>query len=242
MEQPLEQRRTTDMKVLDSLGKREHLDMGADSVVFRVRGDREVDAVLKVYNGKHIKPKDAIHPKNLAEVLKGYYDDTEKAKEITDVNPNPLNQSVQIENEKYELAYEVVSQGSILFNGTSLVGGKSERTIEVFGQRYVDGYNLKLLRMLGQYSNPEVGTDARISNIRKDETQAIFVGNVKLCAKLFDLINALFLYLKTSTRSPFDFDDLNVKPFIDRKTKKITIVITDLVADLCLFNKKYRGN
>lgn len=130
------QRKSTDQDVLNSLGNKEVIGEGADSVVYRVaNGERGVNHVLKKYRHKPFTSKP---PSEQRRVLERYYDYTEQISEFINSNKNPLNQSIEVkEGDKavlYDLEYQLIPQGSIILKAGSFRSS--------FGQPFVSGMNL----------------------------------------------------------------------------------------------------
>ena len=85
---------------IKKLGNVNQISLGADSRVFRVVNPKEdVDIVAKEYSEIKIKPE------VVKEIIEQYYADTERAKKITNEQPNPLNQRVKIEDKIYSLSF-----------------------------------------------------------------------------------------------------------------------------------------
>ncbi|KKP87406.1 MAG: hypothetical protein UR90_C0006G0009 [Parcubacteria group bacterium GW2011_GWC1_35_8] len=222
---------------IKKLGNVNQISLGADSRVFRVVNPKEdVDIVAKEYSEIKIKPE------VVKEIIEQYYADTERAKKITNEQPNPLNQRVKIEDKIYSLEYRITSQGTIILN-IPMVSNQSTRMWEIMhgipkkkkhqekienktslGQEFIDGYDLNLLMNYeGEFQSlPKGITDAQEPFLERKE-----LGKV-LCS----MIEEFFSYLSKILNINLSFDSINIKPFLDKRNGKITLIITDLASSL----------
>ncbi len=202
------------------------IDEGGDSTVYSIKNTEtgEIESVAKNYDNFDLMgPGD---PKVVEEVLRQYYLDTEKAKKMLEENPNPLNQSIEIGNTKYDLRYKIISQGEIILEQEKKNEFTKEKEIikSSVGQEYVGGLNLHVL-----IEYPKGSTTI--------EEQKIFVKDYKLYQKLTEIIKKLFSYLSQNIGANFIYGAMNIKPFINEKDKTITFIITDLAASLSAYHK-----
>jgi len=213
-----------------SLGKINKIAVGADSHVSHiVNPKKDIDVVVKEYDRIEFN---SIDPKYAEEVLKQYYADTQKVKEMIEKNPNPLNQKIVIANENFSLDYRIVPQGSLLLERTKIVDvgdenyaniKRRQRKIKMsLGQKFFKGLDLQSLIENGNIREKR----------RAIDTQQIFLDNPKICIKLQKMVNMIFHYFSKKLNVYLAFDPVNVKPFLDKEGGKITVIITDLASNL----------
>ena len=128
-----------DWDLLKKVRKVEPIDEGLDSAVFSVSSENDNGAktIAKMYDRYRFN---TIDPRHREEVLKQYYADTEEAKKFLEENPNPRNQSVEINGEIFPLHYQAVSQGSLMLEGAKAANlpwhntGKNKNTSSIVGR------------------------------------------------------------------------------------------------------------
>ena len=202
--------------LVKKIGKITELGSGADSEVSRVSNhEKNVDLVIKEYGRLESGPN---HPQNAEEILKEYYSDTEKARKLTEKNPNPLNQSIRIGNEEIFLNYEIESQGLLMLENESVNETPKKMSL---GQRFIGGFNFSLL----------MERESAESKLVPD-SQQVFINNPRLCRELHKMVLEFFVHLQKTLSVHFIYNPMNVKPFFDEKEKRVRIVITDLASNL----------
>jgi hypothetical protein len=215
--------------LMKNIGTVRPLTSGADSYVSLVYGGVNIKVVAKEYQ----KLAKNVRPENVGEILSNYYKDTQRAMELLKDNPNPLGQTIRIGQDTYSLHYEIIPQGGIILEGKDEESNKKIKTS--FGQNYVSGLNLLTVARLPintQLPQPY------------SETQGVFLDNTPLYKEVLMSNSELFNYLSAEIDSYFTFSAANIKPFLDKKNKKLIIKITDLCALLVdYFNKskKFRA-
>lgn len=211
------------MNLLNKVGnKSTKLAEGNDSEIFRVTNTRkEIDGVAKEYSRPRFY---SIDNKDKEKVLKQYYIDTNKAIDVVKNEPELFDQSITINHEEYKIIWDIKPQGSIILRERKEnEGGRIVQTS--FGQDFINGHNLDFLTETIDFQ-----TEVSIS-----PSQKIFLKNLKICDNLQDICQDFFKKLSEKLNIPFRFAMVNVLPFVDKENKTMTVVITDLVADL----KKY---
>lgn len=203
----------------EKFGKVQRVAHGADSTVYSIatEGADSPEFIAKLYD------KDGfsfVEDENKRKTLEEYYRDTIKAQIILKDNPNPLNQTLTIDDEIYTFEYSIVPQGSIIFEE------KSKHAL--FGQEFVAGLNLGDLYLPTRAKMPPV-----------DKNQTIFLNNLSFDSEVYEEIVNIFYYLSDQINRDFEPSMANVKPYLDKQNKKIIIKITDLAASL---SYSYRRN
>jgi hypothetical protein len=209
--------------LIKKIGSVRPLTQGADSHVSLFNNETNKRFVLKEYK----KLAKNVGEKNVGEILSNYYKDTQRAMELLRENPNPLRQTIRIGQDTYSLYYEIIPQGGIILEDKDGESNKKVRTS--FGQDYISGLNLLTVATLP--------IDTQLQQ-PYSETQGIFIDNTPLYNELLTSSSELFDYLSSEIDSYFTFSAANIKPFLDKKNKKLVIKITDLCALLSeYFNK-----
>lgn len=190
---------------------------GEDSYVYHISNPpRGINAVAKYYTGHTLSNITELRRKN---ILTKYYNDTEKVKTELEKNPNPLNQSIIINNEAVKLEYQVIPQGAIMLKNKEVPElDPNINTATILGQKRIRGFNISAL---------EVSDKKEVL-----EDQKIFIEQKHIIPELKVYIRQFFIYVSDITGVFFEFASVNVKLFYDKKNRKIKIVITDLAASL----------
>ncbi len=222
--------RKNEWGLIKEIGKVKPLARGLDSEVHRVVNEKiGINMTAKEYSRWYFR---SLSEKAQIEVLDRYYLDTEKAKNFLESNPNPCNQTMEINGVKYTLEYKVVSQAPIILENDSEEFHSGVPLQISVGQNFVDGLNLEDLESPNLALIKEKGISIK--------SQEIFVERFGFCATIENLSEDLFDELSFRLGVPYDFHRVNVKPFVDEEARKVIIFITDLVANLRTYFEYYR--
>lgn len=204
-------------KRLEELGNLEGLASGGDSYVSKLTTEKS-----KVVTKEYDYLVNSLGNSLSKEILIGYYADTERAQEILEKEPNPLNQSIQIDNKDYSINYIVVPQGGLLFESDRNVNYESSKVkshISV-SQKYISGLNMSNLA-IGNFTKEVVSAN-----------QSSLYQNYKSLREIRILVVELFSYLNDNPKVEFTTADMNFKPFLDKENSTLQVYITDLAGSL----------
>jgi hypothetical protein len=137
------------------------------------------------------------------EVLEGYYTDVKKAKEMLEINANPLNQALRIphgtKKKDYPLHYSIIEKGESTKEGLNL------RELKNYFSEQKDGFA---------------------------PGQKAFIGEAKYAVELSEAATDVFAYLSHEAGVNFKFSPKNIKLFLNETDRRVEIVITSLGGNL----------
>ena len=192
---------------IEAFGEKDNFSYGADSDIFILKTEKG-DMIAKEYYGlrKNFKPEEVKF------ILENYYADTESAQQLLEQNPNPLNQSLELDNksilkldtQSIPIEYRVVPQGGMYLEDNE------KHHQYVVSQKKVDGINLEKLLYYKKHELDDQGvfTD---SGVRQ---------------QLTDYSRKMFGYINKSLDVHFIYDSSNIIPHFE--DNKAVIYITDL--------------
>lgn len=204
-----------DWEKLKEIGEVYDIGAGEDSTVSHLRTPKS-EMIVKEYFSLTEKVGVPVGK----EILQQYYADTEKAEVLLRKNPNPLGQKIKIKNVIYEINYSIVPQGGVLLEGHDLYKDETRANALSAGQKFVKGKNFSDL------ANGEYEDDW------KRNGQHLLYEDLPFTYEIEDILANLNKYLNNTLNVKFSESTVNAKPFLDEKSKKLNIVITDLCASL----------
>lgn len=208
----------SDWKRLKTNNNVEFLAKGSDSSVYKVQ-DYKSNTIAKEYD----KLQEKFGKAETKNILHNYYIDTERAKELLQENPNPLNQSIKIDGIEYTFHYTVVPQGEIVLEKYSQEYPGLDKVPLVIGQSFQHGLNYDDL------NNSQI--DKKKLEQMTDEQKLFYYSKSHLedinknCRELFDFLNK-------KLERDFSFAASNIKPYLNTKERRVEITITDLASSL----------
>lgn len=195
---------------------KKQIGLGADSRVYVIKDiERPLPVTLKEYSGLR-ENHPFLSSERIIDVLRCYAEDTHRAAELLESDPNPLKEKVffKINNRKSEewsLSYVAVLQGDTIKEN-------NDGVICVEGQDYITG------------ESPEA-TYRSIYDVLSKEKDIFEVSGLMFRVNGMHLVK-LSKYLNEKLKTNFDILPTNVKPRIDHQNKVVCMYITDLAADL----------
>lgn len=194
------------------------VDLGQDSEVFTLsRKDSRI--IFKDY----FLLTQKIGKELSQEVLRHYYQDTKRAQQIFEQNPNPLNQQINLNGLDYKLNYTVVPQGALMLENPNSYFDENNQfhdSIVLAGQKHIKGANLGYIDLNQPKEDLVNNKQFQISK------------NIKFKSDLSHCLYDIFHFLNQKLGVEFTQSFHNVKPFVDLESKTIKIYITDLCASL----------
>ncbi len=204
-----------DWEKLKEIGEVNDIGTGEDSTVSQLRTPKS-EIMVKEY----FSLTEKVGVPVVKEILQQYYADTEKAEVLLRKNPNPLGQKIKINNVIYEINYSIVPQGGLLLEGHDLYKDETRANALSVGQKFVKGKNFSDL------ANGEYEDDWNRNG------QHSLYEDLPFTYEIEDNLADLNKYLNDTLNVKFSESTVNAKPFLDEKSKKLNIVITDLCASL----------